>query len=284
MNFNAFVRLTRLEHALMLCVAVLVGQVVVLGQLPDPLYMLLTFFPPFFLEISAFTINDYFDVGTDRANRRKDRPLVSGEAKMGEALLIAAASFIIGVAAGWLINWECFLISLAFGAISFAYSYRLKDTPLAGNLYIGLTMAIPFIFGNYSVSRAMGGPIVTLAIIAFVTGLGREIIGTVRDMEGDRLARRANTLPMLIGKQLALMFAAILLLLAVMLSAVPFLTSPPFKSNMNYAVPIIITDVMLLYVALRMMSDSEEFLSQARTVTLAALAMGLVGFLAGALT
>ncbi len=284
MNFNAFVRLTRLEHAVMLCAAVLIGEVVVLGQLPAPLYALLTFFPPFFLEVSAFSINDYFDVETDKLNGRTDRPLVTGEAKPSEALLIAAASFLIGIAAAWLINTNCFLVALAFGILSFAYSYGLKDVVLVGNLYVAITMAIPFIFGNFAVSKLLNNSIYLLVAIALVTGLGREVIGVVRDMEGDQKARGARTLPMVLGKQISLFFASLLFLLAVFLSIVPFLAPGPFQSNMNYAIPIVITDILLLYVVLRVMFDSQEFLSQARLITLAALAIGLIGFLLGAIT
>lgn len=284
MNISAFVRLTRLEHALMLCAAVLIGEVIALGGLPDPLFALLSFFPPFFIEISAFAINDYFDIGTDRLNKRMDRPLVSGEAKPGEALFISIASLLIGVAAAYLINLPSFIIALAFGVLSLLYSYKLKDLPLIGNMYVAATMAIPFVFGNLAVSPAMSPAVMSLAYIAFVAGLGREILGTIRDMEGDMAGRRGTTLPTLMGKQCSLILASLLLLIAVLLSAIPFTSVAHFKGNLNYLIPVAITDGLLLYVAVRAFGNSEEFLGQARTITLAALAFGLVGFLLGALT
>lgn len=283
MNTSAFVRLTRLEHALMLCVAVLIGEVIALAGLPDPLFVLLSFFPPFFIEISAFAINDYFDIETDRLNKRMDRPLVTGEAKPGEALFISIASLVIGVAAAYLINLPSFIIALAFGALSFLYSYKLKDLPFIGNIYVAATMAIPFLFGSLAVAPFVPGPVAMMALIAFIAGLGREIIGTVRDVEGDAKGRKARTLPMFIGKQFSLMLAALLLVMAVAFTLIPFIYLPPYKNSVNYFVLAAIADILFLYVAYKAFSDSVEFLSQARNITLAALAVGLVAFLAGAL-
>ena len=284
MDISAFAKLVRIEHALMLCVAVLIGEVIVLGQFPDLLFALLTFFPPFFLEISAFAINDYLDIETDRANKRFDRPLVSGAAKPGEALLVSVAALIIGISAGWLINPICFYISIAFGVISLAYSYKLKDIPLVGNAYIALSMAIPFIFGNFAVSGALDSTVLVVALIAFVVGLGREIIKSVEDMEGDNAVRGAKTLPIVMGKQLSLFLASALLFIGVVLTVLPFVTESVFRNNMNYAVLIIIADMMLIYVSMKIAAHSDQdTLSQAKQITIAALGVGLLGFFVGAL-
>lgn len=283
MNIGAFVRLTRLEHAIMLCMGVLIGEIIALGQLPDPQYILLTFFPPFLIEIAAFAINDLFDVEADTVNKRYDRPLVTGDAKLGEALLISIAGFIIGVVAALLISIPAFVVALLFGAFAFLYSYKLKDMPLVGNLYIAMTMAIPFIFGSIAVLKPLSPTILILALIAFVAGLGREILGTVRDMEGDAAARKSRTLPMIVGKQLALLIAAVLLIFAVILSVIPFSYLPAYRGDYNYLVPAVVADVLLLYVAARAIGVSEAFLSQARLITLAALGLGLIAFLLGAI-
>ena len=283
MNINAFIRLPRLEHAVMLCAAVLVGEIIALGQLPDLQYILLTFFPPFLIEIASFSINDLFDVDTDTANKRYDRPLVTGDAKLGEAFFISIAGFLVGVMAALLISVPAFVVALLFGAFAFLYSYKLKDMPLAGNIYIATTMAIPFIFGNLAVLKPLSSSIMLLALIAFMAGLGREILGTVRDMEGDVAARKSRTLPVIIGKQLALLLAAVLLIIAVILSVIPFTYLSAYKGDYNYLIPVAVADVLLLYVAARAIGDSEDFLSRARLITLAALGFGLIAFLLGAI-
>ena len=280
MKLGAFLRLTRIEHAIMLCIAVLVGEIIVLGKVPELGFVLLTFLPTFFIEISAFTINDYFDVETDRKNNRLDRPLVSGEAKKAEVLAITIISSLVGVASAWYINPTCFAIALVFCLLSPLYSYKLKDIALVGNTYVATTMAIPFIFGNFAVSTAVSQASLILALVAFVTGLGREIMGTVRDFEGDRM-RGARTLPMIVGKQMALLYSSILYFAAAVLSIIPFTVIPAYKNDFNYIVLVGACDAVLIYVAARA-PVNPEFLGSARTLTLVAIGFGLLAFLLGA--
>jgi 4-hydroxybenzoate polyprenyltransferase len=48
-----------------------------------------------------------------------------------------------------------FLISLVFNFLAVLYNYKLKDLPLIGNIYIALTMGIPFIFGALAISDSV---------------------------------------------------------------------------------------------------------------------------------
>jgi geranylgeranylglycerol-phosphate geranylgeranyltransferase len=277
-----FARLTRIEHAFMLCAAVVAGEIIALQDLPQLQFVILSCMPAFFIEISAFAINDYFDIETDRKNSRFDRPLVSGHAKPAEALSIAVASALAGVLAAWFINLPCFAIALAAAAFSFLYSFRLKDKALVGNTYVALTMAVPFVFGNLAVGMPVTQGVGLLALIAFVMGLAREIMGAVRDVEGDRERKGSATFPMLVGEHFALLFASFLYVLAVALSVFPFLFVPLYRGDATYLFLVAICDLMLLWVAGHALSGSREFLKTARGITLAAMAIGLVAFLVGA--
>jgi len=281
MKFSAFARLTRIEHAFMLCIAVLIAEIVALGHFPEIGLMLLTFIPPFLIEISSFAINDYRDVETDRLNGYNDRPLVSGEIKPQDARDIAILSAVIGVAAAFFINWQCFVIAFAFSAVSFLYSYVLKDWPLIGNAYVAFTMAIPFIFGSLAVVGDVSSAIMLLALISFVVGLGREIMGTVRDLEGDKL-RNGLTFPMLVGPQAALIVAAFCCGIAIALSLIPFASISLYMNDLGYLFFIILCDLVLVVAVLRSLGDV-KYLKQARNLTLFATCLGLVAFLVGAL-
>ena len=67
----------------------------------------------------------------------------------------------------------------------------MKKVKLVGNFYIAYVMAIPFIFGGVSVLQTNTyffqiNPIIyVIALIAFLTGSGREIMKDVQDFEGD---------------------------------------------------------------------------------------------------
>jgi len=285
LRLQALARLTRIEHEAMLCLAVFIGEFIALGGLPPAGLLpvvVLSLVPPFMLGISAFAINDYFDVEIDRRNRRLDRPLVSGEISPSQALELAVGTAVAGVAAAFLINLPCFLIALAFAAFSFLYSWKLKFLALLGNTYVAFTMAVPFVFGGLAVfPGAVPGSIVLFSLIAFVAGVGREVMGAVRDIEGDRVRPGAQTLPMIVGTRSALAFAGFLFGLAIALSFVPFLILPAF-GNLSYAIPVGACDVLLAYVAVRAQGNTAAFLSQARTLGLLAMGLGLLGFLLGA--
>jgi geranylgeranylglycerol-phosphate geranylgeranyltransferase len=279
----AFARLTRIEHALLLALAVLTAETVALGRLPDAGIALLSILPPVLIEMASFAINDFFDVESDRLNKRFDRPLVSGAVSAGEALTLRIAAFAAGVAAAYFINATDFAIALAFAALAFAYSYRLKDVALLGNAAIAASMAIPFLFGNLAVAE-LSSAVLVLAAMAFLAGVAREIVITMRDVEGDAKARRARTLPMVVGVGRSAALASALFFAAIALSAYPFASIPAFKNDFVYLIPVLLADVAFAYVAFGILrNQSSAFLKSCRDVTLLAIALGLLGFFLGAL-
>ena len=285
MNFKSFVQLTRFEHSLMLVLAVLIGQALALGRLPDAQIALLASIPPFFIGLASFAINDYFDVETDKRNKRTDRPLVNRSATRSEAYYLSLALFLAGVAISFALPQDCYVIASSFAMAAFLYSLKLKDLPLAGNAYIALTMAVPFVYGSYSVQvpPETKPAVLVLASIAFVTGLAREIAGDARDAKGDK-ARGSRTLPMVIGRRNSLVLHSVLYLAAILLSFYPYLYVEGFKGNLGYLAFIALTDLLVLYSALAPLLDpSVKTLKRARNTSLAALGTGLVGFLLGAL-
>lgn len=275
-------RLTRFEHALVLALGVLMAEAIATGGFQEdfPLHvLLLSLLVPVLSEMGSFALNDYLDVETDRLNGKKDRPLVKGTISPGFALRFAALCIALSVALAWFINLPAFIIALAFNALAVAYNARLKDMPLAGNAYIALTMAIPFIFGNFVVSTALAPANLALALLGFVAGLAREIIKSVQDMEGDVAARGSKTLPVVIGKKASLAVAVALYLLFVPLSALPF-----FMGLETAAVPValvVAADALILLVCYRLATGSA--FRFARDASLAAFALGMLGFLLAAL-
>ncbi len=283
MKLKNFMQLTRFEHSLMLVLATIIGQVMALGGLPEPKIAILASMPPFFIGLASFAINDFFDIGTDKKNKRLDRPLVSGEAKPAEALYLSIGLFLFGILASFTLSSECQIIAACFAIAAYLYSLKLKDYALLGNLYIAATMAVPFIYGNYSVSGELVSSVLVLSAIAFIAGIGREIAGDVRDMEGDK-ARKSRTVPVIVGKRNALLIHAGLYVSAVLLSFYPYLYIDGFKGNAGYLGLILLTDALILYAAIPPLLDgSVKTLRRSRNASLAALGTGLLGFLIGAL-
>ncbi|MCL4389007.1 UbiA family prenyltransferase [Candidatus Marsarchaeota archaeon] len=275
----ALFRLTRIEHSAMLVIAVIAAELIS-GPLPSFPILLLSLITPIFVSMGSFAINDYFDVESDKSNKRFDRPLVNGELSMRSALSISIISFVIGVGAGAFINAYAFAIALIFGALAFLYSYRLKDMLLLGNIYIALSMAIPFLYGDFVVSSMLSKGIAVVFFIVFLSGLAREIHGMIRDYRGDAKARRTRNLVHRIGSLRSAQLAFLLYAEAILISIFAFFFIAPFMFNLSYILPIGIADAMLAYVAiLALFRGSHSFYKSARNISLLAMGVALLGYL-----
>lgn len=280
---GAFFRLTRIEHSAMLVVAVIAAESIS-GGLPALPILVLSLVVPIFISMASFAINDYFDVASDRTNKRTDRPIVSGEISRKSALAISIVCLITGIGASVFINFYAFIIAWIFGAMAMLYSYRLKDILLVGNIYIAFAMAIPFVFGNYVVSITLEPAIVAVFFIVFLSGLAREVHGMIRDYRGDTKARNTRNLVHYIGKGRSSQIAFVLYLEAILISVFVFFFIEPFRFNLLYIVPIAIADAMIVYIAVRCLFDeSNHTYRLARNISLVAMGIALLGYLISAI-
>ena len=223
--------------------------------------LLLTSSVPFFIGLASFSLNDLLDVESDRINQRTERPLVSGHAKPHEAFDLAVLGFIIGIAISYAISPLAFFIAVLFSILAILYNAWLKDLPLAGNAYIASTMAVPFLYGSLMAAETISGDIAVLSTIAFLVGLGREFMKTASDVKGDREARHAFTLPMSVGIR----------------------TPGPFEGDIAYLLLITLANALFVFSAYKSLEEGEAFLRRARNLSLLALGIGLLAFLAGSL-
>ncbi len=283
-RIGAIIRLTRIEHSIMLVIAVIAAELIS-GYIPSIIVLALSIITPIFVSMGSFAINDYFDVESDRANKRMDRPIVNGSIKRNEAFNIAIICFVIGVAASALINVAAFIIAFAFAILAYLYSYRLKDTLLVGNAYIAFSMVIPFIYGAYVVSNSIGINIVLIGIVIFLAGLAREIHGMIRDYSGDMKTRKTKNLVYHIGAGRSAQLAFILYIEAIIVSIYMFFFAPPFAFNILYIIPIAVTDIVIAYIAVGFLTGkkSKGFYKFSRNASLAVMGIALLAFLLSAL-
>ncbi|MCX6770036.1 MAG: UbiA family prenyltransferase [Candidatus Micrarchaeota archaeon] len=282
-NLSAYARLFRIEHAMMLAVAVVIAELLVSGAQSVPLpalpLLLLSLCVPIFMEMGSFALNDYFDVKADKENRRKDRPIAFGEISPKTALFLAAACYILGVAAAFPLPLLALEITAVFAFLSLAYNFKLKELPLVGNAYIAASMAIPFIFGNFTVSSQLYLPALAIACVAFVAGLGREIIKSAEDVEGDVKHRNARTLPAVLGVKNSAYIAAACYIALIPLSFLPFALG--LRTNLLALSLVALASLSFAAMAiLAVKSQKKENLTALRKTSLLALAVGLAGYCA----
>ncbi len=272
----AFMKLTRIEHSLMLILAVVSAEAIVGFDISLYLF-LLALIPPVFVSMGAFAINDYFDVDVDRHNKRFDRPLVNRSLKKRSAFAISIISLLIGIAASVMINMYAFVITAIFAILSYLYSYKLKEILLLGNAFIAVTMVIPFIYGNFVVSKILNLNIILISMIIFLSGFAREIHGMIRDFKGDINTRKIRNIVYYVGKRNSYIIALVLYIEAIVTSLFMFFFLPPFAHNLVYLVFISIVDGILLYNGfIYFKKDSERYFRLSRNMGLIAMGLAMI--------
>ncbi len=290
LNLKDWHMLFRTEHALITFFGVLVGELLVTRSFSFSL--LFPTIGPVLITLAAFVINDYFGLKTDKANGRRDRPLVSGKIKPETALYATIILFALGLAFAWFVNSLVFMLAAVYVYLTLLYDNVFKKLPLIGNLFIALTMTAPFVYGNFAVANSLVPSVILIAIIAFLTGTGRELIITLRDVAGDKRAG-GTTLPMLIGPKNTVILSAIFISIAVLLSFAPllsFLNILPFlekttsDAQVLYVALVSICDYLLLTAVFKTLKSQDLVtLKECRNKTLLALAIGVLAFLGFAL-
>ena len=283
-KLRAIWELTRLEHGIMIAIAIFIGALISGRGLPPAESYVFAFITAMFLEAGTFALNDYFDLEVDRQNRRIDRPLVRGDVEPRTALWIYAVTMPVGLVAAYQVNNTCFLIAVINAVIATLYDIKLKEIKLIGNFYIAFIMAIPFVFGATSVSPNIPAVIYFIALIAFLSGVAREIIKDVMDFEGDT-ARGTRSFPLYLGKKGANIFAFIFYFVAVTLSIIPFAVhiDTEYYFDYSYLVIVLITDIILLYAAAVSLAYFDtSHLNRSRKLSLLGIFIGLIAFLVGA--
>jgi geranylgeranylglycerol-phosphate geranylgeranyltransferase len=282
----------RLEHGVMLAIAIFIGSIIALeaNSLPSADKFILTFFTAMFLEASTFALNDYFDLEIDKKNKREDRPLVRGDLQPKTALYLFFIFFPLGIISSFFVNNTCFIIALVTAIFAIIYDGYLKKIKLLGNFYIAYVMAIPFVFGaaavqsNMSLFFEIDPAVYIIALIALLAGSGREIMKDVMDFKGDK-EEGVKSFPRYIGIKKSNIVSSIFYFLAVCLSFIPFLNSVYgiYYQNYVYLVLVIITDILLLITIGQLLFNDKIVMKKYRKLTLIAIFFGLLAFLIGAL-
>lgn len=272
MDIREFFKLVRIEHGLMFAAAVFIGEVIA-GKIPEAGVLILSLLIPLFSEMGAFALNDYLDIETDKLNKRK-RPLVTGAVSPKFALWFSVFSLLFSTVLSYFISLPVFLLTLLLNLLAIAYNAKLKDLPLLGNAYIAFTMGIPFIFGNLVVSNILLTPNIILFFLGFMAGLAREIIKSVEDMRGDRLARASSTLPLVIGVKYSIAIAIALYILFIPVAYLPF-----FHGLEGSIAPYFLVTVGNILLVKSVYSVLRKEYADARKSSLTAFVFGIIGYL-----
>lgn len=279
--------LTRADHAIALFVGVLIGAVIVAPSLDliPKLALVLAALSPALQWMGVTSANDLWDYETDKANRRTDRPLVTGKATKATASTTAFVTITLSVVTAWLAshltgNYLILLVASLYGILGVLYSYRIKAWPLAGNAVVALGMALPYPYGNLVVSQSIAGAALAAAGAAFCFGIGRELIKSIMDAQGDKKTGR-KTLPILVGTKASSALAVVFMAAAIVFLLMPFFALTKYEGDYIFLAIAIVAAIL----ALKIIFDTALLRNyrQNRHMTLFASFIALIAFLAGAL-
>ena len=201
----AVLRLIRAPNLLIAAAGVCAGGWIALGQIAWPKELLFAALSGIALGAVGNTWNDIRDIGADRVNRPRARPLAAGDVSRGTADFILFAGTLLGVASAALVSGRQVLAALAALTVMLVYSPVLKPRPLLGNVAVALVAGSPPFYGAMAVGLPAAGVIPW--VLAAWLHVVREIVKDIEDEAGDRTIGR-RTLPLVVGRRPALVVAA----------------------------------------------------------------------------
>jgi len=241
-RIKALYKLMRPMNALSGALAVLLGGYV--AGTGEWLNVILAAMATILVTGSANAWNDYLDVEIDRINQ-PNRVLPSGKIDPRDAWRYAVSLTAVALVISVFINLAAFLIVLISSIILYLYSWKLKSTILLGNATVAVISASSAIFGGVAAGNVW--PTFWLAIVIASAIMGREVLKTLADYEGD-LSQRCRTIATAWGRRPARIVFYLLTAVTVWVMMVPYLFnvySPIYAYIVAFGVyPVIIYIVL----------------------------------------
>lgn len=275
---SGFLEIARLPNCFMMGFAVIVGEFMSLGAAMPLNSAVAGFLVGVALVAGSMASNDILDAQIDAINN-PGRPIPSGRLSKTDAEVFAAIALAAGLLLAFTLSLLNFLIAALAVGLMLYYNRFGKKTGLLGNAIVSANLAIPFIFGG-----AIGGINATLyvfAALAFLAGMGREIIKGMADIAGDS-KRGVKTLAVTRGLSVASKAGALFFVMAVLLSAAPIVLK---MVSWLYLPVVLVCDLGFLYSAYSIVRNpSPQNALASKKQALVWMLLGLIAFIAGGFT
>lgn len=221
---------------------------------------------------AGYIINDIFDIKADKINK-PTKVIVSTAITVEQAKIWCKITNAFGIILGALlaINIEKPSYSFLFIGTSillYYYSKQLKKKPLIGNLVVAFIIAfsiillpifeIDFTIQNQSQHTTIQF-IILLSFFAFILNLTREVVKDIIDINGD-YSLNNNTLPILLGRKRAKVFALILCSFTILfLFYLTLHFSKQYKFSVLYLVLFTLLPMLYISVKLNASKTKKQF-------------------------
>lgn len=272
-----YFQLVRFHNLILVFAAVILGGWLESGELFS-LRLILAALSTLLLAAFGYAFNDYCDLGIDRINK-VHRPLPQNKINPVQVLRISVILAAFGIMLSLTVNRYAFALSFLALALLYLYNRRWKKSFLLGNLVVSFLSAGPFIYGGVAVQKVSLS--LVPAIFSFLFHFGREILKDLEDHQADQ-ASGAQTLPLRMGRQTALVAVTLVFTVLMLLVFLPYLLN---LFNQKYLILAVLgVDWVLLYILWSMWKDSSiENLSRLNSLLKLNMFLGLAAVLAGRL-
>ena len=165
----------------------LAGSCIALGGLPEIKIALLALFIPMMGWTAGLYLADFLDRKLD-AIQKPHRPIPSGRIKPKEALLIGAIFAIAGLILSFLLGMNNVILVFVVALLVLGYAKISKSLGIMGNLNRGIVTVAAYFFGVFSIGQSIQEieiHIWLLAIVFLFHDTNSNLVGAIRDMEGD---------------------------------------------------------------------------------------------------
>ena len=272
---SGFFEIARIPNCLMMGFAVVVGEFMSLKLAVSIYSVVVGFLVGFFLVAGSMAVNDILDLEIDRINS-PNRPIPSGRLSKTEAAGFAAITLVVGLSLALALSVINLGIAILAVGLMFYYNRFGKKTGLPGNAAVSANLAVPSIFGG-AVS-GISGILYIFALIAFMAGMGREVIKGMADIAGDS-KRGVRTLAVSRGLDMAARTGALSFVVAVLLSTIPVASG---MVSWLYIPIVLVCDLGFLYSSYSIVKDpSPQNALRSKKHALVWMLLGLVAFIAG---
>lgn len=193
--------------------------------------------------------NDYLDVEIDRINQPQ-RPLPAGMVSLRTARIFSFILAFLSLVLAAFINWPAFFIALGSNVLLYVYSWKLKSTVLLGNMTVATISALSAVYGGVAAGNV--APSLWLAAIIAVGILGREVLKTLADYEGD-LRQQCRTIATVWGRRAARTVFYVLIGATLLVMMLPYLADV-YRPIYAYIVAFGVYPVVI-YIVIRVTRD-----------------------------
>lgn len=281
MSLRAGLEIIRPVNCAMIGFAVIVGEFVSKPPQIQLWQSALGFLTGFFVSAYSMVVNDIYDIEVDSVNQ-PGRPIPSGKVSLTTANRLSILMLLAGVVFSVLsLNAVAVVVAAAYAFLSWLYSYRAKKAGIGGNLIVASSLAIPFIYGGViSGGSIFSSLLLLMALTAFFSGVGREVVKAMADVQGDE-KRGINSIARRSGMDTAAAVGGAFFILAVVTSWVPLVYG---LANQLYEFGVVIPDVIFIYLAASIITNGgQPNARRVKTFALFGMLIGLLVFVGGVL-